>query len=67
MNVIKEMIIALFLTGAGYLLGKSQKELELKDQKDKDDARVFKAQKNALNLTDDDIDAIARMFDKFDK
>lgn len=67
MEVLKNVVIGLFLTGAGYLLGKTHKELELKDKKDKDDARVFQAQKHALNLTDDDIDALARMYDKFDK
>ena len=66
MNVIKEIAFALFLAGAGYLLGRTKKEADNLEQKDKDNARIIKAQKDALNLTDDDCDELQRLFDKFD-
>lgn len=67
MNVIKEIAFALFLTGVGYLLGRTKKEADNLEQKDKDNARIIKAQKDALNLTDDDCDELQRLFDKFDR
>lgn len=67
MNVIKEIAFALFLAGAGYLLGRTRKEVDNLEQKDKDNARIIKSQKNALNLTDDDCDELRRLFDKFDR
>ena len=66
MNVIKEIAFALFLAGTGYLLGRTRKEVDNLEQKDKDNARIIKAQKDALNLTDDDCDELQRLFDKFD-
>ena len=63
---MKELIVSLFLVGAGYLLGRTKKQADDMEQKDKDNARIIKAQKNALNLTDDDCDELQRLFDKFD-
>lgn len=63
---MKELIVSLFLVGAGYLLGRTKKQVDDMEQKDKDNARIIKAQKNALNLTDDDCDELQRLFDKFD-
>ena len=62
---MKELIVSLFLVGAGYLLGRTKKQVDDMEQKDKDNARIIKAQKNALNLTDDDCDELQRLFDKF--
>ena len=64
---MKELIVSLFLVGAGYLLGRTKKQVDDMEQKDKDNARIIKAQKNALNLTDDDCDELQRLFDKFDR
>lgn len=64
--MMKELIVSLFLVGAGYLLGRTKKQVDDMEQKDKDNARIIKAQKNALNLTDDDCDELQRLFDKFD-
>ena len=64
--MMKELIVSLFLVGAGYLLGRTKKQVDDMEQKDKDNARIIKAQKNALNLTDDDCDQLQRLFDKFD-
>ena len=64
---MKELIVSLFLVGAGYLLGRTKKQADDMEQKDKDNARIIKAQKNALNLTDDDCDELQRLFDKFDR
>ena len=66
MSVTKEIAFALFLAGAGYLLGRTRKEVDNLERKDKDNARIIKAQKDALNLTDDDCDELQRLFDKFD-
>ena len=63
--MMKELIVSLFLVGAGYLLGRTKKQVDDMEQKDKDNARIIKAQKNALNLTDDDCDELQRLFDKF--
>ena len=63
---MKELIVSLFLVGAGYLLGRTKKQVDDMEQKDKDNARIIKAQKDALNLTDDDCDELQRLFDKFD-
>ena len=63
---MKELIVSLFLVGAGYLLGRTKKQADDMEQKDKDNARIIKAQKDALNLTDDDCDNLQRLFDKFD-
>ena len=63
---MKELIVSLFLVGAGYLLGRTKKQVDDMERKDKDNARIIKAQKNALNLTDDDCDELQRLFDKFD-
>ena len=65
--MMKELIVSLFLVGAGYLLGRTKKQVDDMEQKDKDNARIIKAQKNALNLTDDDCDELQRLFDKFDR
>ena len=62
---MKELIVSLFLVGEGYLLGRTKKQVDDMEQKDKDNARIIKAQKNALNLTDDDCDELQRLFDKF--
>ena len=62
---MKELIVSLFLVGAGYLLGRTKKQVDDMEQKDKDNARIIKAQKDALNLTDDDCDELQRLFDKF--
>ena len=64
--MMKELIVSLFLVGAGYLLGRTKKHADDMEQKDKDNARIIKAQKDALNLTDDDCDKLQRLFDKFD-
>ena len=64
---MKELIVSLFLVGAGYLLGRTKKQVDDMEQKDKDNARIIKAQKDALNLTDDDCDELQRLFDKFDR
>ena len=64
--MMKELIVSLFLVGAGYLLGRTKKQVDDMEQKDKDNARIIKAQKDALNLTDDDCDELQRLFDKFD-
>ena len=64
--MMKELIVSLFLVGAGYLLGRTKKQADDMEQKDKDNARIIKAQKDALNLTDDDCDKLQRLFDKFD-
>ena len=64
---MKELIVSLFLVGAGYLLGRTKKQVDDMEQKDKDNARIIKAQKNALNLTDDDCDELQRLFDKFNR
>ena len=64
---MKELIVSLFLVGAGYLLGRTKKQVDDMEQKDRDNARIIKAQKNALNLTDDDCDELQRLFDKFDR
>ena len=63
--MMKELIVSLFLVGAGYLLGRTKKQVDDMEQKDKDNARIIKAQKNALNLTDDDCNELQRLFDKF--
>ena len=63
--MMKELIVSLFLVGAGYLLGRTKKQADDMEQKDKDNARIIKAQKDALNLTDDDCDELQRLFDKF--
>ena len=63
--MMKELIVSLFLVGAGYLLGRTKKQVDDMEQKDKDNARIIKAQKNALNLTDADCDALQRMYDKW--
>ena len=65
--MMKELIVSLFLVGAGYLLGRTKKQVDDMEQKDRDNARIIKAQKNALNLTDDDCDELQRLFDKFDR
>lgn len=65
--MMKELIVSLFLVGAGYLLGRTKKQVDDMEQKDRDNARIIKAQKNALNLTDDDCAKLQRMFDKFDR
>lgn len=65
--MMKELIVSLFLVGAGYLLGRTKKQVDDMEQKDRDNARIIKAQKNALNLTDDDCTELQRMFDKFDR
>ena len=65
--MMKELIVSLFLVGAGYLLGRTKKQVDDMEQKDKDNARIIKAQKDALNLTDDDCDELQRLFDKFDR
>ena len=65
--MMKELIVSLFLVGAGYLLGRTKKQADDMEQKDKDNARIIKAQKDALNLTDDDCDELQRLFDKFDR
>ena len=65
--MMKELIVSLFLVGAGYLLGRTKKQVDDMEQKDKDNARIIKAQKNALNLTDYDCDELQRLFDKFDR
>ena len=65
--MMKELIVSLFLVGAGYLLGRTKKQVDDIEQKDKDNARIIKAQKNALNLTDDDCDELQRLFDKFNR
>ena len=64
---MKELIVSLFLVGAGYLLGRTKKQVDDMEQKDKNNARIIKAQKNALNLTDDDCDELQRLFDKFNR
>ena len=64
---MKELIVSLFLVGAGYLLGRTKKQVDDMEQKDKDNARIIKAQKDALNLTDDDCDELQRLFDKFNR
>ena len=64
---MKELIVSLFLVGAGYLLGRTKKQVDDMEQKDKDNAKIIKAQKNALNLTDDDCDELQRLFDKFNR
>ena len=64
--MMKELIGGLFLGGAGWVLGGTKKQADDMEQKDKDNARIIKAQKNALNLTDDDCDKLQRLFDKFD-
>ena len=64
---MKELIVSLFLVGAGYLLGRTKKQADDMEQKDKDNARIIKAQKDALHLTDDDCDELQRLFDKFDR
>ena len=63
---MKELIVSLFLVGAGYLLGRTKKQVDDMEQKDKDNARIIKSQKDALNLTDYDCDKLQRLFDKFD-
>ena len=65
--MMKELIVSLFLVGAGYLLGRTKKQVDDMEQKDKDNARIIKAQKNALNLTDNDCDELQRLFDKFNR
>lgn len=65
--MMKELIVSLFLVGAGYLLGRTKKQVDDMEQRDKDNARIIKAQKNALNLTDDDCAELQRLFDKFDR
>lgn len=67
MNLLKEVVVSLFLVGAGYLLGKTKKEAEDLERKDQDNARIFRAQKNALNLSDADCDELQRLFDKFNR
>ena len=64
---MKELIVSLFLVGAGYLLGRTKKQVDDMEKKDKDNARIIKAQKDALNLTDDDCDELQRLFDKFNR
>lgn len=65
MNLAKEIVISLFLVGAGYLLGRKGKQVEdLENDKESID-EIFKAQKKALNLTDADCDALQRMYDKW--
>ena len=63
---MKELIVSLFLVGAGYLLGRTKKQADDMEQKDKDNATNIKAQRDALNLTADDCDKLQRLFDKFD-
>ena len=63
--MMKELIVSLFLVGAGYLLGRTKKQADDMEQKDKDNAKIIKAQKDALNLTDDDCNELQRLFDKF--
>lgn len=63
--MIKDILLTAGLVAAGYLLGKSKsKEEKANEEKAYDDA-VAEAQKHAANLTDDDCDALRRMFDKF--
>ena len=64
--MMKELIVSLFLVGAGYLLGRTKKQADDMEQKDKYNASIIKAQKNALNLADDDYDKLQRLVDKFD-
>lgn len=55
------------LTAAGYLLGRSMKKTEELEDKEDDTEKILRAQRNAANLTDDDCDALRRMFDNFNK
>lgn len=66
MDLIKSAIIsALALTGA-YLFGRQREKYLNKVKEGNHTDEILKAAKKAANLTDDDCDALHRMYDHFD-
>lgn len=67
MDLIKTVLMSALVIAGAYVIGK-QREKYLNTLKEKEDGEeVVKAAKRAANLSDEDCDALNRMYDEWQK